>query len=239
VLYKEQYYYCTENHVKSDVGSNPLTLAANNKYWKVGDKIDFVATKILLASYALIKNLGVENVYMTDADGNEIFYARDGNVRCNVGTFKNIAVTDASISKGTIDSAEITNGTIDSVTITNAKVTGDLVARALYLKFGAGLYSSSDCSMYISISAITLENLPEGTARTIRIYNPVVTREDSIYDLTLTAADSNVYISDFNSPKTISGAGINSGKQFELIGYHQEGESKTKWLIREIADTFI
>jgi hypothetical protein len=67
----------------------------------------------------------------------------------------------------------------------------------------------------------------------------VVTRADSIYDLTLTAADSNVYISDFNSPKTISGAGINSGKQFELIGYHQEGESKTKWLIREIADTFI
>lgn len=91
VLYGGNYYSCIKSHTKTgkEIGANN-TLSTD--YWKLADKLEIVATKILLAQYALVKNLGVEAIDMKDANGNIIFQAKDGNVTCNSGTFTNVKV---------------------------------------------------------------------------------------------------------------------------------------------------
>ena len=87
VIYKDNYYSCIKSHTKTADNYPGSTAANNNKYWQLGDKIELVASKILLATYALVKNLGVEAIDMKDASGNIVFQAKDGNVICKNGTF--------------------------------------------------------------------------------------------------------------------------------------------------------
>lgn len=90
VLYNNNYYVCKQSHTKTS--SNYPGSSAGNSLWQLGDKIALVATNILLASYALVKNLGVEAVEMKDANGTVLFKAKDGNVVCKTGTFQNCIV---------------------------------------------------------------------------------------------------------------------------------------------------
>ena len=96
VLYGNNYYSCIKSHTKTgkETGANN-TLSTD--YWKLADKLEIVATKILLAQYALVKNLGVEAIDMKDAKGNIIFQAKDGNVTCNSGTFTNGTFTNVKV----------------------------------------------------------------------------------------------------------------------------------------------
>lgn len=90
VLYNNNYYVCKQSHTKT--GSNYPGSFAGDSLWQLGDKIALVATNILLANYALIKNLGVEAVDMRDTGGNVLFQAKDGNVTCKTGTFQNCII---------------------------------------------------------------------------------------------------------------------------------------------------
>lgn len=92
VLYNNNYYSCVKSHAKTASNYPGSAADVTNKYWQLGDKIELVATKILLTTYALVKNLGVEVIDMKDSSGNIIFQAKDGNVICNNGTFKNVKV---------------------------------------------------------------------------------------------------------------------------------------------------
>lgn len=83
------YFVCIQSHPKS---ATIRPDAAGSQYWKPMSTIEFVATKILLAQYALVKNLGVESLEMKDADGNIIAWIRDGDVLFNKGTFSNVKV---------------------------------------------------------------------------------------------------------------------------------------------------
>ena len=96
VLYGNNYYSCIKSHTKTgkETGANN-TLSTD--YWTLADKLEIVATKILLAQYALVKNLGVEAIDMKDADDNIIFQAKDGNVTCNSGTFTNGTFTNVKV----------------------------------------------------------------------------------------------------------------------------------------------
>lgn len=96
VLHGNNYYSCIKSHTKTgkETGANN-TLSTD--YWKLADKLEIVATKILLAQYALVKNLGVEAIDMKDADDNIIFQAKDGNVTCNSGTFTNGTFTNVKV----------------------------------------------------------------------------------------------------------------------------------------------
>lgn len=96
VLYGGYYYSCIKSHTKTgkETGANN-TLSTD--YWKLANKLEMVATKILLAQYALVKNLGVEVIDMKDANGNIIFQAKDGNVTCNSGTFTNGTFTNVKV----------------------------------------------------------------------------------------------------------------------------------------------
>lgn len=93
VLYNGNYYSCVKSHTKTSSNYPGSTTAINNGYWQLGDTIELVATKILLATYALVENLGVTAIDMKDSAGNILFQAKDGNVTCKTGTFENVTVS--------------------------------------------------------------------------------------------------------------------------------------------------
>ena len=102
VLYNNNYYSCVKSHAKATNNAPLSTADTSNGYWKLADKFEVIATKILLAQYALVKNLGVEAIDMKDSAGNIIFQAKDGNVICNRGTFNSIKVTGDSTLEGIV-----------------------------------------------------------------------------------------------------------------------------------------
>lgn len=114
VLYGNNYYSCIKSHTKTASNNPGSATDTNSGLWKLADKLGMVATKILLAQYALVKNLGVEAIDMKDANGNIIFQAKDGNVTCNSGTFKNITVKGNSSFEGSVK-ANMFYGTVRKV----------------------------------------------------------------------------------------------------------------------------
>ena len=115
VLYGNNYYSCIKSHTKTASNNPGSATDTNSGLWKLADKLEMVATKILLAQYALVKNLGVEAIDMKDANDNIIFQAKDGNVTCNSGTFKNITVKGNSSFEGSVR-ANMFYGTVKKVT---------------------------------------------------------------------------------------------------------------------------
>ena len=115
VLYGNNYYSCIKSHTKTADNNPGSTADTNSGLWKLADKLEMVATKILLAQYALVKNLGVETIDMKDSKGNIIFQAKDGNVTCNSGTFNNITVKGNSTFEGSVK-ANMFYGTVKKVT---------------------------------------------------------------------------------------------------------------------------
>ena len=88
VLYNGNYYSCIQSCRKSTC--NPT----NSTYWQLADKIEIIASKILLSTYALIQNLGASAIEMKDPNtGQTLFYAKDGTVSCKVGIFENVTVS--------------------------------------------------------------------------------------------------------------------------------------------------
>ena len=115
VLYGNNYYSCIKSHAKTASNFPGSATDTNSGLWKLADKLEIVATKILLAQYALVKNLGVETIDMKDDKGNIIFPAKDGNVTCNSGTFKNITVKGNSSFEGSVK-ANMFYGAVKKVT---------------------------------------------------------------------------------------------------------------------------
>lgn len=97
VLYGGYYYSCIKSHTKTASNYPRSATDTNSGLWQLADPVEMVATKILLAQYALVKNLGVEAIDMKDANGNIIFQAKDGNVTCNSGTFTNGTFTNVKV----------------------------------------------------------------------------------------------------------------------------------------------
>lgn len=115
VLYGNNYYSCLKSHAKTASNFPGSATDTNSGLWKQADKLEIVATKILLAQYALVKNLGVEAIDMKDANDNIIFQAINGNVTCNSGTFNNITVKGNSTFEGSVK-ANMFYGTVKKVT---------------------------------------------------------------------------------------------------------------------------
>lgn len=215
VLYGNNYYSCVKSHAKTADNYPGSTADQSNGYWQLGDKIELVATKILLASYALVKNLGVECIDMRDAAGNILFQVKGGNVTCKTGTFENI------------------------------KVSGDITAEYLNLKLStANHYETAPAlangSICVQASGIILPELPAGTARSMRVLNPLMSRTTP-QDLVLKPATTNVLISKslselgaVNSNVTLSSCGYNGNKYMELIGIHRISSDYTVWLMSEM-----
>lgn len=125
VLYGNNYYSCIKSHTKTASNNPGSATDTNSGLWKLADKLEMVATKILLAQYALVKNLGVETIDMKDDKGNIIFQAKDGNVTCNSGTFNNIKVTGNSEFSGTMKAVSGSFKSLDCVD-DSGKVVGNI-----------------------------------------------------------------------------------------------------------------
>ena len=115
VLYGNNYYSCIKSHTKTASNNPGSTADTNSGLWKLADKLEIIATKILLAQYALVKNLGVEAIEMKDKNDNIIFQAKGGKVICNSGTFNNITVKGNSTFEGSVK-ANMFYGTVKKVT---------------------------------------------------------------------------------------------------------------------------
>lgn len=109
VMYNNNYYACIKSHAKTASNYPGSTTDRNNGYWQLGDKIELVATKLLLAAYALVENLGVEAIEMKDSSGNVVFKAKDGTVTCKTGTFNNITVQSGNIAGFKVSGNGLTN----------------------------------------------------------------------------------------------------------------------------------
>lgn len=114
VLYNGNYYSCVKSHTKTSSNYPGSSTATANGYWQLGDKIELVATKILLATYALVENLGVETIDMRDSSGNILFQAKDGTVTCKTGTFDNIVVQSGKVAGFTISGNGLSNTPFDN-----------------------------------------------------------------------------------------------------------------------------
>lgn len=146
VYYNGSYYKCVWTHKKgSDDISSSGGLKA--KYWVLSDKVEMIATKILLASYALIKNLGVEAIEMKDGSDNIVFRAKDGKVICKSGTFENVTVT------------------------------GNITANMLLLKMATNINNIDGTVIFgHGTIPIILPEIPEGRCQNIKIAAPLITR---------------------------------------------------------------
>lgn len=88
VFYGEKMYECRVSHVKS------TTLpSVDTTHWREADNLPFVATKLFLASKALINNLQVNDVYIADVSGNILLVANKQGITCNKGVFNNVEVS--------------------------------------------------------------------------------------------------------------------------------------------------
>lgn len=144
VIYGDNYYSCVKSHTKTASNYPGSTTANNNGYWQLGDKIELVATKILLATYALVKNLGVEAIDMKDAKGNILFQAKDGAVTCKTGTFDGIKVRNATIESGQIAGFKISGDGLSNEPFTNdAYVTFRNLAHKCYAGIGGNVLPTS------------------------------------------------------------------------------------------------
>lgn len=100
VLYNNNYYSCIKSHAKTASNMPGSDEDTNNGYWKLADKFEIIATKILLAQLSFIENLGVDNIIITSqgkGQGDVLLKADKNGIICNSGTFKNGTFTNVKV----------------------------------------------------------------------------------------------------------------------------------------------
>ena len=113
VLYGHNQQSCIKSHTKTASNNPGSETDTDRGLWKLADRLEIVTTKILLEQYALVKNLGVETIDMKDDKGNIIFQAKDGNVTCNSGTFKNGTFTNVKVIGSIRNPFNLANSSFD------------------------------------------------------------------------------------------------------------------------------
>ena len=94
VIYGDIYFSCVKDHVKTADNYPGSPEDNNNGYWRAGKPMEIIATKILLAKFLQVDNLGAGAVVMKK-DGKVVFKAEGGDVVCEKGTFRNVDVSGA------------------------------------------------------------------------------------------------------------------------------------------------
>lgn len=161
VMYNSNYYVCKKSHTKTSSNYPGSTTANNNGLWQLGDKIALVATNILLANYALIKNLGVEVVDMRDAGGNVLFQVKDGNVTCKTGTFQNCIIEGYFQTKFT----EVGSGSFTINDVLNISTYGGVYTQVITLPSSPSFIGKRVC--------IVNNNYPPYTKTSLSYYTTI------------------------------------------------------------------
>lgn len=187
---------------QTDVTENGTTT-----HWRAFDYFEMVATRILLAEYALVKNLGVEVIEMKDAGGNILFRAKDGTVTCKTGTFENVSVSGIIHSSLTYSSVKRIVG-LSSYTINPQEE----AFNTLFVTTNA----EATCWVYLP-DADAYEGLE------LNIYQPILTTM-GLGSVRIATSNSNQYIYYSNSTALINGTivqtvsnTLNGGRNFKII----------------------
>ena len=69
IMYGNNYYTCIRDHAKTATNYPTSTEDNNNGYWQLGDKVDLIATKVLLAAFALVGGAVFDGDYMYSQQG--------------------------------------------------------------------------------------------------------------------------------------------------------------------------
>lgn len=174
VTYNGKYYQCIVSHSKS----SSRYPGSSYNYWRVASSLPFVASDLLLTTYALIKNLGVEAVEMKDSDGNIIFRVKDGNVTCKEGIFENV------------------------------EVNGDITANSLRLKQHTGAAINAVNGAITTNHEITLPRLQPGECMEVKMLTPIATRLNVTYVFRGTTSAVKIYASWDTGGSTLKGSYI-------------------------------
>lgn len=115
VMYNNNYYSCIMTHAK-ETGETTSDGTLTAKYWKLADKFEIIATKILLAELSFIENLGVDNIIITSqgkGKGDILLKADKNGIVCNSGTFKNGTFTNVKVIGSLRNPYSLANGSFD------------------------------------------------------------------------------------------------------------------------------
>ena len=161
VMYNSNYYVCKKSHTKTSSNYPGSTTANNNGLWQLGDSINLVATKILMATYAVVENLGVRAIEMKDANGNLLFTAKDGNVVCKTGTFQNCIIEGYFQTKFT----EVGSGSFTINDVLNISTYGGVYSQVITLPSSPSFIGKRVC--------IVNNNYPPYTKTSLAYYTTI------------------------------------------------------------------
>lgn len=207
VIYGSTYYSCVKNHVKTADTYPGGTEDVNNKLWQAGSPMEIIATKVLLAEFEYVRNLGAEAIKMTNKEGTEVvFEAHDGKIICKSGTFENVTVS-GDISVGRLRYSR------------NTIYDGESVINGSFI-FGNGTFK--------------LPHLSSGEFMRVVVFNPIITR--STPPATLIGEQSeDVFLAAGNSFFLQRESTIGVEGWCELIGADNNGH--TLWLYNNIKNS--
>ena len=150
----KQMYLCGCSHKNVEPSSLTSTSSVDtcteDQPWVQVPYQDFVATKVLFAAKSLIKDLNAETIEMRDSNGNRLFYLHDGQLECNVGTFKNITAIGGTFKDIEVTGNSTFKGALNGVTGSfrelncvgpNGKVAGGIKFDNSRMYFDGDLYS--------------------------------------------------------------------------------------------------
>lgn len=152
--YPKQMYLCGYTHSgvepSAETSASSVDTCREDKPWVQVPYQDFVATKVLFAAKSLIKDLNAETIEMRDSNGNRLFYLHDGQLECNVGTFKNITAIGGTFKDIEVTGNSTFKGALNGVTGSfrelncvgpNGKVAGGIKFDNSRMYFDGDLYS--------------------------------------------------------------------------------------------------
>lgn len=115
-LYNGKYYLCKGSHT-----GHTTTPDQDTGYWiEATNEWKFIATDLIKADKGVVENLNANYITMTDESGQIIFCAKDGEVTCNKGTFKNVDVTGTiTANRGTIAGFNVSGNTLTNEGLNN------------------------------------------------------------------------------------------------------------------------
>lgn len=151
---QKQMYLCGYSHSGkeplAETSTSSVDTCTEEKPWVQVPYQDFVATKVLFAAKSLIKDLNAETIEMLDSKGNRLFYLHDGQLECNVGTFKNITAIGGTFKDIKVTGNSTFGGELNGVTGSfrqlncvdpNGKVAGGIKFDNNRMYFDGDLYS--------------------------------------------------------------------------------------------------
>ena len=219
------FYKCIQTFPKA-LGTQPSDPMYSG-YLQQASDYKVIATEVILAQNAVINLL----------QGNEITVCdTSGNISAGLQGSSGVQIWAGSSNPGSAPYRVYDDG---SFTATDADITGHITASTMDLRLNTDTSGGvPNGAISFDTDQITLPELSQGSVRSMKILNPLMTRT-SPSSLKLVPQSSKVFISDSldymsatSATKTISDAGSNGQKFIELLGINKSGD--TVWMMREL-----